>query len=469
MKFCNGLVIFVSLATLLAFAGLIPLGPWHDEYFTLHNYHQQGIGYLFARLLHWSPRPLSEALSYLYGMAVYHFGSPLIGLFVASFWILLVAAMLLPGLQGTRRFLAPSVMLAMLLLGHPVAEVFYWPFGVVAYLPTLAAVVMLLALDWSGRIGSVAADAWIFVALMMAAASSEVGALFTAIYIVLLIATRSLGSRRQGVILAVPMMLSLTVLYLQYTGRVADSNEVFGDPSVAHHPMMTLLAVAKHLLFELLKGDKAQHTYMTLVTGLATKLMFMLGIYLVMSAHQGQPDQRAQRMRLNLTIASLATATLVMAAALYNFGSLCCERHDTMRQGYVMVALASMATYGAMRWPSRHRRFAGPALLFALLIPLATAIPKLTAEYRNYASKRQASEKTWQSGQASGPEMQITQTVPGPITGGLYIEPGIYQPVPAARDDVHWMLTFFGKKSAVVAAPVGISGSSDQAHHETGG
>jgi hypothetical protein len=37
MKLSARLVVVLSLATVLAFAGLLPLGPWHDEYFTLHN------------------------------------------------------------------------------------------------------------------------------------------------------------------------------------------------------------------------------------------------------------------------------------------------------------------------------------------------------------------------------------------------------------------------------------------------
>jgi hypothetical protein len=93
-------------------------------------------------------------------------------------------------------------------------------------------------------------------------------------------------------------------------------------------------------------------------------------------------------------------------------------------------------------------------LLFALLIPLASAIPKLAAEYRNYATMRQIRLANWQSGMAPGPEMMISQMMPGPVTGGLYIAPGIYQRAPEAMDDVHWMLTFFDKNSAAVRSPI---------------
>lgn len=453
MKASATLAIIVSLATLLAFAGLIPLGRWHDEYLALHDYHQGGVGFLWERLLHWSPRPLSELLIYFYGLTVYHVGLRLIGAFIAPFWILLVAAILWPVLRGRQGLLPACVLLAMLLLGHPVAEVFYWPFGVVAYLPTLTAAAMLLALDWGGWMETPTGNIWRFVALTTAAASSEVGALFTVLYIGLLIASGSLEKVRRSLIFAIPLLLSLTLLYLQYAGRVAQGNEVFGDPAVAHHPGKALLAVGKHMFFNLLRGDNRHHAA-ALLAGLATKLLFLAGIYRAMSARrQGGASLRAQRMRLVLVVASLATAILIMAAALYNFGSLCCERHDTMRQGYVLVALGSLATYLAIRSPSRHADRAGPLLLLALLIPLATAAPRLMTEYRDYAMVRRASNETWQSGRAAGPTMQVTQTMPGPITGGLRIEPGVYHRIAQANDDVHWMLPFFDKETAIVTAP----------------
>jgi len=264
----------ISLVTLLAFAGLIPLGRWHDEYFTLYHFHESGFPYLGERLLRWSPRPLSELLAYTYSLAVYRFDSPLITEFLAIFWLMFVAAALWPVLHNDRAFLCASVLVALLLLGHPVAEVFYWPFATVAYLPTVAAALLLLTLDWGDQIEGLSGNAWIFFVLTIAAASSEVGALFSAIYVVLLLTTRSTEDGRGHLIFAFPLLLSGTVLYLQFTGRVATGGEVFGDPSVAHHPIATMSAVAKHLPFELLKGDSGHHAFTLLTSGLATKLLF---------------------------------------------------------------------------------------------------------------------------------------------------------------------------------------------------
>ena len=449
MKLGVTLALLISLATLVAFAGLIPLGRWHDEYFTLQHYHTLGGGYFVERLLHWSPRPLSEAIGFLYGLAVYRLDAPLTAEFLALFWLILLAAVFVPVLRRGKAFVCASVLMALFLMGHPVAEVFYWPFGAVAYVPTLAAAVLLLTLDWGEHLDRPRGVAWMIVALSVSALSSEVGALFTAIYVILLIASRSLDSRRRYLQMLVPLVLALAVLYLQFTGRFSAGNEVFGDPSVAHHLIATVSAVAKHLLFELLKGDSGHSGFTMLLSGLVTKLAFFAGVYLVMS--QRQPStSRAQHVRMILIAASLLTATLTMAAALYNFGSACCERHATMRQEYVFIAIAALATYVAARWPSREGWHAGTLLTCSLLIPLTTAQPKLKIEYSGFFETRAALTRTWLSGHSRGPDMHILQTAPRPITGGVYIEPGAYRLVQKSTTDVPWMLEFFGKQSAIV-------------------
>ena len=462
MKFCNGLVILVSIATVLAFAGLIPLGTWQDDFLTLHNYHQQGGDFLIERLRHWSPRPLSEALIYLYAVTVHHYGLPLIGAFIALFWLVLAGALLLPPSLGKRGFLTAIAMLAMLLLGHPVTEFFYWPDGVAAYLPTLAAAALLLALDWGGWSESKTGLCWTFIALMTAAASSEVGAMFTIIYVGLLVISRSVQSRRQMTLMVIPFLLSSGLLCLQYSGRVSQASEIIGDPAIAHHPFATLLAVAKDLPFELLKGDTLRHKYIGLAEGLVIKLLFLVGLYLAMSARRSSPNKRMQRMRLILALALLATAMLTMAAAFYNFGAPCCERHDTLRQNYILIALGSLATLLAARWPSRHFKYAGPILLLALAIPLIAILPRLVAEYRDYAAIVQARDDTWRSGQSVGPDMKFTQTIPN-VTGNVYITPDIYRRTanPNADQRAQWILAFFDKQSVEFTPAVNATDRND--------
>jgi hypothetical protein len=262
------------------------------------------------------------------------------------------------------------------------------------------------------------------------------------------------------------LLLSLVVLYLQFAGRVANATEVFGDPSLAHHPWNTLRYVGKHLLFVLLRSDNTHHP-MALLAGLGTKLLFLVGIYDAISVRgQRATSPRAQRMRLVLVTAALATAVLITAASVYNFGSLCCERHDTMRQGYVLIALGSLATYLAVRSPSRRAGRAGRVLLLALLIPLASALPRLATEYRHYADTRRADAITWQSGRAAGPAMRVDLGAPAPITGGLNAKPGTYDRR-SASGELKRVLRFFDKRTVTVTAPA--QQQDDSAKQSPGG
>src|SRR4051812_25794284 len=66
------------IVVVLAFAGLIPLGHWGDEFETVRIYQQEGYSFFVQRILHWSPRPLSELLIYWYSIAIKSVDRPLI-------------------------------------------------------------------------------------------------------------------------------------------------------------------------------------------------------------------------------------------------------------------------------------------------------------------------------------------------------------------------------------------------------
>lgn len=448
MPSSNRAVLLLSLMTVAAFACLIPLGTWQDDYLNLHQYAQGGAQFFLERLQHWSPRPLSELFIWGYAFAVHHAGRPLIGVFLAPFWLLLILAALLPAWLGRRALLPSAIVLTMLLLGHPVAELFYWPDGAAAYLPTLAAALLPLTLDWAGWGDRRVAHRWIIVGLIVAAASSEVGAMFAIIYSVFLVAGRGVEDRGQALTLAVPLVLSISLLYLQYIGRVAQAGEVFGDVAVAHHPWASLLATGKRLPFELLSGDALGHRYARLAEGLVIKLLLLAGLHQVLSRTTIESTPRMQRRRLILALAAIATATATITAAYYNFGELCCERHDTLRQGYVLIALAALATVLAVRWPGRRPALAAPLLMFALAIPLIHVAPRLIREYRDYAAIIRARGETWREGRSARPDMVFTQTQPN-LTGNLYLTPGTYRRSsdPSTDQRAQWMMIFFDKRS----------------------
>lgn len=465
MRSSNRMALLLSLATVAAFACLIPLGTWQDDYLNLHQYAQGGASFFLERLRHWSPRPLSELFIWGYALAVQRFGQPLIGVFLAPFWLLLVLVALLPAWLGKRGLLPSSVLLAMLLLGHPVAEFFYWPDGAAAYLPTLAAALLPLTLDWAGWSHHRASHRWVVLGLIVAAASSEVGAMFAIIYSTLMIAGRGVDDRRDILMLVAPVTLSIGLLYLQYTGRVAQAGEVFGDAAVAHHPWASLIATSKQLPFDLLNGDALGHRYVRLAEGLVIKLLLLAGLYQALSQMAIESATRLQRRRLLLVLASMVTAAATITAAYYNFGELCCERHDTLRQGYVLVALASLATMLAVRWPGRRGALAAPLMALALAIPLIHVAPRMIREYRDYAIIIRARSSTWREGRSPAPDMVFTQTRPN-LTGNLYLEPGTYRRSsdPSADQRAQWMMTFFDKQSITFTPGVGREHPADRGH-----
>jgi len=450
----------MGLTVFILFAGLIPLGHWADEYYTLRILHDHGFGSTLARLWYWSPRPLAEILNYLYSKAVYQLSTPLIASSLAPFWILLLLAVLLPTWRNSSALLAASVLLAMMLLGHPISDAFYWPIAAFAYIPTVAAAAAILAMDWGDWTKRDAGRIWVAAALLMAAISSEVGALFCTIYATLTIALEWRKNIRNALLFTPPLLVALVILYFQFTGRVEQSSkpysrELFGPSLISHHPLAVIATLRDTLFFQLFKGDSSLSDNLSLMSGIATKLLFFVGIYLAISSRDAEPntDHSKQVMRLVLVIASLLTAALTLAAAFYNFGTNCCERHDTMRQVYVFVALGSFASYLAAYRPAKASVLAAPVLFLALLVPLWSDTPKLIHDYRDYSNFLLARRLTWQSGRLPGPTMQITQTNPGEIVGGFLLPPQIYY-FRTRNNLANGMLGFYGKESASAGPPI---------------
>src|SRR5271165_1877507 len=138
-------------AILLAYAGLIGLGRWNlDEYYLAYWIRH---GYTLGQRLWFSPRFLSEPLFFLYLSAVNVLHRPLLVPFLGFLWAGFLVAGLLTSwekrgeteLGQTRHNLSliSVTLLVLFLCSGYVTEVFYWPAGAVAYLPTVAASLLL--------------------------------------------------------------------------------------------------------------------------------------------------------------------------------------------------------------------------------------------------------------------------------------------------------------------------------------
>ena len=139
----------VMAGIVLLHAGWTPGGSWDaDEYYNFALERVHGWRYAWERLYLWSPRPLSEAVLWLYDGAVTAVGAPLIAPFLLLLWAGLVAAAVValwrPGIPGSPWRLAAALgVVAMFLLGHAINEMFYWPMGVAPYLLAITGIVVV--------------------------------------------------------------------------------------------------------------------------------------------------------------------------------------------------------------------------------------------------------------------------------------------------------------------------------------
>ena len=81
----------ILILTLAMYAALLPQGQWYDEYIAFYGFRVYGWQGFLIRLLHWSPRPVSEILAFGYARIVYATGRPLIAPVLCLAWSVLFA------------------------------------------------------------------------------------------------------------------------------------------------------------------------------------------------------------------------------------------------------------------------------------------------------------------------------------------------------------------------------------------
>ena len=117
-----------AVLAILAHAALLPLGRWYpDEFIQFANHRALGWQAVADRILHWSPRPFSELLLFLYSTAVFWAEIPGVAVVLAVGWtgvlVLLLAASRIAGIG----LALPICLVAASLLVSQPGEVWYWP------------------------------------------------------------------------------------------------------------------------------------------------------------------------------------------------------------------------------------------------------------------------------------------------------------------------------------------------------
>lgn len=461
---------------LAAYIGLIPLGHWQDEFAVLPVYTVDGWNGLLSRLISWSPRPFSELLIFAYAHMVEHYHSSLIGSMLSALWLMLSISILAVPIIACQAF--PSAMsrwqiillslglYCLMLVGHPVSEFFYWPQGAAAYIPAIAGVCAAMWIIIVSGTNNMKARWAISVMLTVAALSAEVGAMLVTVFCLLLffqVLMDKLGRKPtiltdRGVLwLTIPFVAAATVLIAVRFGRLESTGEIMGDSNIAHHLIPALSQAALTFLRELLFVDGVTMTPKSLALGLATKAFFFLAAYsilrsVVISRTAFHTDGRLLAL---LSLACFATVFLTIAAAFYQFGIVCCERHGTFRQLLILLGLISFSAFAA-GWAkfSATDSARAPAttksimfLVASVLIPASISAPWIALEYRHYSTYLEVSVQNWNAGIAPGDRLVYRLLPPGKIIGSISIPDGNYTLTDDSKWIIHSMISYFHKKS----------------------
>ncbi len=432
--------IVLTTAILVAHAALLPEGHWQADDFICAAFARDfGLRYLWrARIDGWSPRPFSELPLYVFSRLAAARREPFTVPFLGLLWLTLLASTLVTSRRRPAMALRILIGLAtacMFLLGHPVAEMFFWPAGAVAYLTTLAASSLALFLLVDGRAASRSGAVALSASLTICAASSEAGALAA---VPLTFAVAASLSHRHRALLLPPLVMAGFVCWTLAHNRLAPAGAA-AQPAPLHHVVQSLRGVPGTLL------DDMRPLW-------PSRLLFALGLRWcwTRAARGARPPAVLVRFAAALVVAASAT----IAASYFQTGTLCCERHDTLRQDWLILALAGLAIWST-RWPPGQgiARLGPAALLVACLLGVAPRLPAIIGDFRLMHTIVAVDRGNWRAGRdASTPAMVFQLPPPAAIAGAVLIPPGRYAE-PTTAWFAHGIMDFFGKRSITIRPP----------------
>ena len=477
---------------ILLYAGLIPLGQWQaDEYDDFGKLAGMGWPALWQRL-EWSPRLFSELIFHAYGFMVNYLRRPLIAPFLGLLWCGPLVSALYTAWQSSREspghsrlpeLLAGFGLLAAFLTSGPLFEVFYWPAGAVAYLPTLSATLLLFLQTANGRLALPEGRRLAALCLTIAALSSEMGATWVVAYAfvagVARAAQAATRKRKQtevegghAIWLWLPALLAVAVLAIVRLNRFHAAEEPVRVLSATlSHPLASAWAAERQLLQEILGWTPRYHRWMGLSPRLVAELLVASGAALCLS-QSGKPLARARSGVFVFSLSLLLACFLTLAAAYLHFGAAVGERHEIIRNCWIQLSLTGIALgwlsspkLEAWRQGSTAFRIA-PVLLVAGVLAVWHVKP-LFREYSVYGPVAEAIERNFRSGFQPGRREMVFVPPPnrGVITAAT-IAPGTYARSAPGSDYAGYMLNYF-EKEILVVRPAGSNDPSAQSQSRT--
>jgi hypothetical protein len=464
--------LFLS-AVVLMHLGLVGLGQWlGDEYDDFGRLNREGWAFL-GRRLKWSPRPFSESLFCVYGWIVNHSHRAFIATFLGFLWLMLIAAAFATFWQDQRersnQEVWPTLLIPLTLLSLFVASagriiwVFYWPAAAVAYLPTLAASLLLFVQAATGRLSSHRGREVGSICLFLAACSSEAGAIFVVCYgtlqaigLVAAILRRRFDIRESPPLwwLAPAVVATSILLVVGFNRFHAQEWPRIPFGSSKQHFALSLLAGVRQLWAEVLGSQLPATGHPG--SALVAKILLAGAAALAWSC-RGRIAKRVAAQILSVIAALMAASMGTLVSAYFHFGFLCCDQHSMLRQCWILI---SFAGFGMVFSPMVQRVRRLPRAVNSGLAQILLCIAVLSAwhvrpvlrTYRLYGQIRGATVRNFQAGFQSGDEMMFVP-LPDSLIAHLHMEPGLHVQSSEEAPEVQYMLRFFRKQKLIVASP----------------
>ncbi len=471
-----GVVLCVMLSVIALQAAILPASVWQgDEYDYFANIREHGLAFLSDRLLHWSPRPFSEIVIFAYGTLANAVHKPLAWIVLALTWLFCAAIAFVPFFRRSAapipmRLLIAVSLAAIFMLGHPSADLFYWPMGTIAHLPVLAAACGLILLKISNTL-SLRAEALL---LTLALASSEAGVFFGMLWLGMrgfeILSGRRTFPLGRSRWLLLPTGVGLCVFTVMiFNHRMGGSGFPF-TPTHGHIRASLAAAFRPFLktLFALQPDEMSSGSLFTrkalasgvvlkaILTGAFTALFMVCGI------------RPALRTLMAPALALSGTMYLTIAAAFYAFGFLCCQRHETFRLDFsillVLLLAAGLSTIlsAKFRISSDDRKRETTLQICALAgLLLFTGwtmrwrLSDLSLALAGLPLEEAAHDRVWASGLSAGTEMTYTQGTASPAFYYWRWEPGTYH-VGGSGWEVQSAMRYFGKTTLHVLPPASL-------------
>ena len=462
----NGVVIgacILLVSVILLHMGALSLGEWQkDEFRLATGLRNEGVWYMIHRFFSISPRPFSEILLWLYGTLVLFLHRPLIGEVLLAGWCGLLACCCGPLIGRSpaapwRLFLGLALF-CLFILGHPVADMFYWPMAMAAYIPTIGGLAVLTLLILDGRLDSRTGRMLAMMSLVIACSSSELGAMVVLPFTVFMLpysALRKFGWGKSAWVL-VPFALSVAILICGSIDRGINPTPLVTP--TAHHLLPSLRAALPEALrayafIDPDDGNWGQAGLGSIAEGIPLKGAILIGFALVSRLCFA----RVERFPVfALAAACLAGVFGSVASAYLEFGFLCCQRHEAARQCLVILALLA-AGGGLPAWPAHQRwRPTGltglACLMVAITAMFAWRLPDIRSAYAQASASHAHLARLWATGQSRGDGPAIMQQSDSLLVHAWNFPIGDHRTAPP-RSDIFEAMRFFKKPELIVLKP----------------